>query len=70
MRIKVRPGREIAVEPRSCDICGRITIHDVTIATNGMGEPLAWDAVCRDHRPWADGRVELRDPRTGEWHFR
>jgi hypothetical protein len=67
MRVKVRPGHEIAVETRHCEVCRRLTIHDVTIATNGMGEPVSSNAVCRDHRPWTSGRIDVRDPKTGEW---
>jgi hypothetical protein len=60
VRRRVRPGLEIAIEERNCNICNGMRLHDIQIATNGMGEPQAEIPTCREHRVWSDGRIEIR----------
>ena len=56
-----------SIERRPCAICRRVTPHTVTKSKNSMGKTLAEVAECREHRVWADGRIDVRDPGTGEW---
>lgn len=56
-----------SIERQPCAICKRVTLHTVTKSKNGMGKTMAKVAECREHRVWADGGVDVRDSRTGEW---
>jgi ribosomal protein L44E len=56
-----------SIEHRPCPTCRRSTLHEATHVKNGIGQTLAEIADCLEHRRWADGRVEIRGPRTGAW---
>jgi hypothetical protein len=59
-------GRK-SIERRPCSICQRVTPHTVTKSKNGMGETIAEVAQCNDHREWTDGRLDVRDLKSGDW---
>jgi hypothetical protein len=56
----------IEFERQPCRICGRATMHKVTIAADGRGRRVASAARCLEHEEFTSGRIDMLGP-DGEW---